>query len=130
MEAVNVNNNANRTPLHYAVINDHLNVVQYLVKQGANMEAVDNANWTPLHIAVFRGHVDAVKYLVDQGANKKAVDKDNRTPLHIAVGKGHLNIAQYLTSQGCWELYETEDLSKYYLYTHKIHQNIWIIEKK
>jgi ankyrin repeat protein len=64
-----------RTALHSALASASVRMegVEYLVRNGASVEAKDKTDWTPLHIAVFRGHVEAVRYLVDKGANVEAV---------------------------------------------------------
>ena len=68
-----------KTPLHLAAVNGHLDVVQYLVEQGANKEATDDCNKTPLFVAAKGGHLEVVQYLVEQGVNKDATDADTRT---------------------------------------------------
>jgi ankyrin repeat protein len=49
----------------FASENGHLDVVKYLVSQGADITADDNyaVRW-----ASFYGHLEVVKYLVSQGA--------------------------------------------------------------
>ncbi|OUM61687.1 hypothetical protein PIROE2DRAFT_26240, partial [Piromyces sp. E2] len=55
--------------LHAACKNGHIDVVKYLVEQGANIHQ-ENYNYdTPLYIACKNGHEDIVKYLVEQGAD-------------------------------------------------------------
>lgn len=39
------------TALHYAALNGHANLVKLLLKNGANVNAVDRNNMTPLHYA-------------------------------------------------------------------------------
>ena len=45
----NAADNLRNTPLHHAAFNGHLDIVKYLVEQGANREARDDQNNTPLH---------------------------------------------------------------------------------
>eukprot|EP00899_Mesostigma_viride_P022180 jgi/Mesvir1/3146/Mv16313-RA.3 len=72
---MNVADNVGQTPLHRAAQAGHLNIVQRLVANGANMEAKDTDDYTPLHIASWYGHLDAVEHLVASGANKEAKNK-------------------------------------------------------
>lgn len=65
-----------RTPLHSAVAspNCKMEVVELLLKFGAEVDAKDKSDWTPLHIAVFRVHAEMVRFLVEKaGANPEAV---------------------------------------------------------
>jgi len=43
-------------------------VVEYLVKQKADINAKDEDNGTPLHLAAQKGHLSVVEYLVNQKA--------------------------------------------------------------
>ena len=52
-------------PLRDACWNGHLEIVKYLVEQGANIHILDEA---PLRDACFYGYFEIVKYLVEQGA--------------------------------------------------------------
>ena len=47
----------------------HLNVVKYLVDQGANLNLTDEDGRTALHLAAKEGNVESVVALIDQGAN-------------------------------------------------------------
>ena len=59
-----------------ASLEDHLDVVQYLVSQGAQVERGNNANRTPLHHASSNGHLEVIQYLVTQGAQVERGDDD------------------------------------------------------
>ena len=62
-----------------------LQVVRYLVSQGADVKAVK--------LATISGHLEVVKYLVSQGA-------DNEPVIPFASNYGHLEVVKYLVSQG------------------------------
>jgi len=59
------------TPLHYAVLEGHLPVVQCLCEQGADKDARDVNGETPLHLAVALDHLPVVQYLRGQGADEQ-----------------------------------------------------------
>jgi len=40
-----------RTPLHWAASSGSLEITQFLINQGAEVDKLDGAGWTPLHIA-------------------------------------------------------------------------------
>ena len=52
-----------RTPLHYAALDGHIPVMQYLCEQRADKEARSVARRTPLHLAAQEGHIAVVRYL-------------------------------------------------------------------
>ncbi|MFP3025404.1 MAG: ankyrin repeat domain-containing protein, partial [Wolbachia sp.] len=89
-------NRYGRTPLLNASWNGHLDVVKYLVENGANLEAKGYNGKTPLHMASLIGHLDVVKYLISKGASINAKDKDGKTPLDIAIDKKLDNVVAYL----------------------------------
>ena len=71
------------TALHVACQNIHLQIVQYLIEKGSNIEAKDKNDETPLHIACFVGNLSVVQYLIEKGANENAKDEDGKTPLEL-----------------------------------------------
>ena len=73
-----------QTPLYYACWNNHPSLVQYLISNGANIEARDENNWTPLHWASNFGAADIVKDLVAIGADTESKDNDGNTPYDLA----------------------------------------------
>ena len=72
------------TPLHCATWKGHEKVAELLLKEGANVNAVNqNGHWgtTPLHAAAHANQVKIAQLLLDHGANVKANDMEGRTPL-------------------------------------------------
>ena len=98
---VNVGGNSReRTALHAAARNGHLEIVQYLVGQGASVSSTDAAGATPLHAAVESGNLEIVRLLVSKGANVNAKDSSGETPLHYAASYGNKAIATHLVDNG------------------------------
>lgn len=84
-----------------------LEMVELLVKRGANVNATNKFNYTPLHKAVFnfvedkRKEKDCVKILnllLDKGAKIDAQDGNGNTPLMTAVQK--IAVAKILINKG------------------------------
>ncbi len=69
--------------VHWAVISDQVEMVKYLLDQGASVEGNDDlGGFTPLmNTSLF----EMVDLLVKRGANVNAKNKFNYTPLHKAV---------------------------------------------
>jgi ankyrin repeat protein len=97
---VNAKDNRDRTPLHWASLRGHVQVVVELLEHGADIEAKDNIEYTPLHFACYFGRVAIVNELRSRGANIEAKHNDGNTPLHLASLWGHLPVVKALLSGG------------------------------
>ena len=68
---VNSKDKIGRTPLHFAVENGHTEIVEALIKAGADVKAtVTDGPWkgyTPLHFAVSERSLETVKVLIEAG---------------------------------------------------------------
>jgi ankyrin repeat protein len=86
-----------RTPLHYACINGHIEVVKYLLSHGVNANAADSSNNTPIHFAAAFGYIKILHLLVEYGSADPSVCNVWRsTPCSVANMKGHIAIVKYL----------------------------------
>ncbi|NXH96328.1 MYPT1 phosphatase, partial [Pachycephala philippinensis] len=65
-------------------IDDNVDMVKFLVENGANINQPDNEGWIPLHAAASCGYLDIAEYLISQGAHVGAVNSEGDTPLDIA----------------------------------------------
>ncbi|NGX59980.1 MAG: hypothetical protein KR126chlam3_01140, partial [Chlamydiae bacterium] len=89
-----------RTPLQDASMYGKAEVVEYLLSQGADVNALNEGGKALLHIAAEEGDEAAVEDLVAKGAEVNARTKDGKTALHIAAQEGHAEIVEYLPSHG------------------------------
>ena len=97
-----------QTPLHVAIKEGHLEIVQYLEAHGAiHMHARDGVvpathrigrvERSPLQIASYHGHESIVKYLVEEReADIKYRNFLGHTALDEARTKGHTDVVNYL----------------------------------
>ena len=76
------------TLLHYAAKENNLDVIEYLVSSGCDINAVDDDEQTPLHKSAMFGHTKSVQLLIDKGANVNQIDNNGNTPLHVAIISG------------------------------------------
>ncbi|MHB1308696.1 MAG: ankyrin repeat domain-containing protein, partial [Limisphaerales bacterium] len=88
------------TPLHKAAASGYLAVAEFLLANGAEVNAADRSRRTPLHLAASAGHKRLCELLLSQGADVKASDSKGFTPLHLAVVDGYLAVAETLLAAG------------------------------
>uniref|UniRef100_A0A0C3TNK4 Uncharacterized protein n=1 Tax=Guillardia theta (strain CCMP2712) TaxID=905079 RepID=A0A0C3TNK4_GUITC len=67
-------------PLHYAVQYGRTKAMQWMCKEGCDVDAPNVAGWSPLHFAVRHGRVHAAHMLLDLGAVANMPDKSGHTP--------------------------------------------------
>ena len=72
--------------LHIACMCGNLEVVQYLLEKGADIESLSSNGSTPLYLASYNGNTEVVKYLISKGANKNFKNKYGSTPYLGACG--------------------------------------------
>jgi len=79
------NFNKEVTALHCASRSGHGNIVELLLRRGADVNALDAECWTPLYYAANAGHSTIAKMLLDNGADKEIRDSfRKRSPLDVA----------------------------------------------
>ncbi|KAK3742362.1 hypothetical protein QZH41_019298, partial [Actinostola sp. cb2023] len=101
------------TPLHLAVSNGWLKIVQLLLDgQNSRMaNSLDKNERTPLHLAAKNGHVEIVEFLLQTGASIQR-DSNGQTPLHLAAMTGSLCIVELLLSDNLFCLNQTDKLQE------------------
>ena len=88
------------TPLHLAVLIDHVEAVNALCEAGAEMEAQTFGGWSPLHLAVFTQAQGPLRAMIAHGADVNTRNSAGRSPLCTAISKGELALAELLISAG------------------------------
>ncbi|MBE9123192.1 ankyrin repeat domain-containing protein [Tychonema sp. LEGE 07199] len=123
----NARNGKSRTLLHNAAKIGFKELVQQLIKDGANVairdrikrtplhyattkevaallmldiNAIDQYGDTPLHLAVDQGSQDIAELLIANGARVNVRNENGQTPLYRAIAIGHNEIAALLINNG------------------------------
>src|ERR1700755_1915293 len=91
-----------RTPLHYAARDGDAALVERLIAEGADVDALDVNRWTPLHFAAQAISPAVAAKLIDAGANVATRDRFGNTPLFRAVfsSDGDGSVIELLLSAG------------------------------
>ena len=83
--------------LHYAMQHNHLEVVEFLLAKGADVNIrepeEDGKKWTPLMEAARTASSEIARILIDKGADINAKDTEGKTPLIIAAEFGNAEVA-------------------------------------
>ncbi|XP_024871481.1 uncharacterized protein LOC112454357 isoform X3 [Temnothorax curvispinosus] len=97
---VDINENIDGfTPLHVAAKGGHLELVNFLLQNKADVNARNDMYSTPLHGAA-SNCLEVVSALILNGANVNARSISGITPLHCAVDYGHEKIVNILLEHG------------------------------
>ena len=94
---VNLTDGQDRTALIHASIENNLEILQFLIKNGVMLDAQERNGFTALHYAVESQNQEAFKLLISAGANANTIDYYGNTPLWTAVFKRSKN--QYFIEQ-------------------------------
>ena len=86
--------------LHLSVREGNIEIVEFLISQGAEVNIKDSLGVTPLQVAARAGRLEIVEYLLSKGAKVGVKDHTGITPLHDAVIKEHIQIVKILVSHG------------------------------
>ena len=95
-EDVNAKCYDDRTPLHVASEEGHLDAVHVLLDHGADVNSQNFVNWVPLHFASDGGNLKVVQLLLEYGATLNARSIYNSSPVYLASKSGHLEVVRLL----------------------------------
>jgi len=79
--------------IHLGVQCDRLDIVDFLIANGADIDAVTTEGNTALHIATEKKSNPMIRTLLDKGANPNFINTAGASPLHLAAVLGDDNIA-------------------------------------
>lgn len=98
--------------LHYACsmiepelsgTDQHLETIQLLVENGAQINAQDEDRWTPLHLACQLGVTRVISFLIKKGADKDACTIENLRPIDLVEPDNFLALSFLISSVNCIE---------------------------
>ena len=74
-----------QSPLMWACQTGNIEMVHFLLLQGANVKVRDLNNWTALHYSVFSDDMHIIQSLLEADVDFNSANSDGNTALHIAV---------------------------------------------
>lgn len=90
-----------RSALHIAVLAQHADVVEELLRAGANALLRDGEGQTAMHMAAKSGNIAAARQILNECAECLPLrDSSMQTPLHQAVIHGHEKMVKFLLEKG------------------------------
>ena len=84
------------TPVHLAVLNDNVGMLEALEKKNANLNASNINGRTPLFQAVRLEKMEALEWLLSRDVPVNPSDSQQHSPLHVAVTEGRKAVAHIL----------------------------------
>jgi ankyrin repeat protein len=102
---LDVRNADGSTLLMIAAASGNLLMVEWLVSNGANVNARDARGWTPLMKSVYNADLDCGfpgvgQFLIDHGADVEAAIGFGVRPLMLAAGYGEIAVVEVLLNAG------------------------------
>ncbi|VDN23409.1 unnamed protein product [Gongylonema pulchrum] len=85
-----------RTALHYAAMNNRVQILPRLFELGLKLDSQDYKGATPLYLAAREGRLDAVNLLLSLGANMNITDQVGQTPTDVAAENEHYSVVRIL----------------------------------
>lgn len=93
-------NDQSESDLIFAIKYCSKEVVQFLLNNGASIDAHDDKNDIALILAARYGNIEVVEFFIEMGANIEAKDDKNNTALMIAVQYGYVEVVKLLLDKG------------------------------
>ncbi|XP_074138405.1 ankyrin repeat and death domain-containing protein 1B isoform X7 [Sminthopsis crassicaudata] len=117
----------NERSFHHAAKRNNLDIMEQLIEEKVNINAMDNMNRTALHFAVGGNHLSAVDFLLKHKARVDVADKHGLTVLHLAAWSGSLEIMLMLVKAGADPKAKNQD-GMTILHFAALNNNVKIVE--
>ncbi|XP_038124074.1 B-cell lymphoma 3 protein [Cyprinodon tularosa] len=100
---LDIYNNLRQTPLHLAVITKQANIVEVLLRAGADPAVLDRHGQTAHHLCCEYQQLDCLSVLLSLSSSSPCLEIRNfegLSPLHLAVLQGHHDLTKMLLDAG------------------------------
>jgi uncharacterized protein len=99
-----LNANGVWTPLTAASEQGQVEVIRYLLDEGAQVNLRDRSGDSALDEVCYHGQLEAASLLLAHGADAAAAGDEGDTPLMLASARGHTNVVALLLAHGCGDI--------------------------
>jgi hypothetical protein len=103
---INARDQYGDTPLHWAIKNNHPDIVIFLVNKGANINEKGALGDTPLHVSIYKKLAEIAALLRQRGANETFVNRYGLTPSEMEtlpeIESNIMELAKYMNVDGSW----------------------------
>lgn len=93
---VNMQDEAGKSLLHYAVLGSSFDVVNELIRKGIDIDLLDNENESAFFDCARKNKLELAKLLIFNNANLNLKNNKLETPFHLASSKGNKTFLQLL----------------------------------
>ena len=94
---VNSTDSSGYTALHYAARSNHVDLVKFLISNGACVNCTTRAGGeTPLHRAAYMGNLEVIQLLVSNKGSIFIQNNDGQTCLHKACQQDHYDVVKFI----------------------------------
>lgn len=98
---INAQNNHGQTPLHIAVNQNALSIIDLLIANGANPNIACKEGYTPFHIAAMNGNLAALEQMHEK-SDLELKTQDGATAALLAARSNNKEAANFLISKGAF----------------------------
>uniref|UniRef100_A0A671R4K9 non-specific serine/threonine protein kinase n=1 Tax=Sinocyclocheilus anshuiensis TaxID=1608454 RepID=A0A671R4K9_9TELE len=95
---INQSNKHGTPPLLIAAGCGNVQIIDVLMKKGAEIQAFDKTGANAIYYAARHGHVGTLRFLHEKKCPLNIQDKSGETALHVAARYGNVDVVQYLCS--------------------------------
>uniref|UniRef100_A0A674PCM8 Death-associated protein kinase 1 n=1 Tax=Takifugu rubripes TaxID=31033 RepID=A0A674PCM8_TAKRU len=95
---VNQPNKHGTPPLLIAAGCGNIQIIEVLMRKGAEIQAGDKSGANAIYYAARHGHVETLKFLHEKKCPLDIQDKSGETALHVAARYGNVDVVSYLCS--------------------------------
>ena len=97
LDDINIQNKYGWTLLHIAIRRDRVDMVNFLLDNGADINKVDGVGWTPLMESIMDDKPLLCKLLVERGADKSIANTRGVTAPMLAQKFARTDMYEYLS---------------------------------